>query len=316
MERNASFSLKVKSELARIIPERDCCRLAELSAISRIDGVVTIGSDEGVGLYIATEYSSVARTVYSLIKDVFGVEAELMVNRQSRLKKRLLYRIGLRGVPEISEVLRALGILSARNRILPGIKKDLLKNKCCRRSYLRGAFLGGGSVSSPDRGYHMELTTAGEELAGDLMDLVNGFEGLRAKMSKRKTSYMVYLKESGQIADFLTLIGAHGSLLEYENARVLKGMRNQVNRMVNCETANIGKAADAAMRQLDVIRLIERHFGLDALDPSLAQVARLRLAHPEENLKELGEMMNPPLSKSGVNHRLRKISEFAEGIKE
>ena len=316
MERIASFSLGVKSELARVSPERDCCRLAELAAIARLDGFVTIGGDDGIGMYIATEYSSVARIVYSLVKDVFGIEATLTVKRQNRLKKRMLYQIGVAGLSEMQTILRTLGIFTGKNRMYPGIKKDLIKNKCCRRSYLRGAFLGGGYVSNPDGAYHLALTTASEELGRDLTELINSFPGFNAKMSSRKTSYMVYLKDSRQIADFLALIGAHGGLLEFENARVLKDVKNQINRIVNCETANIGKAANAAVKQLNEIRLIDRQFGLDILGPSLAQIARLRLENPEENLKELGEMMTPPLGKSGVNHRLRKITEFAERIQE
>ena len=316
MERTTSFSLGVKSELARISPDRDCCRLAVLSAIARLDGVVTIDSDEGIGIYIVSEYSSVARLIFSLFKEVFGIEAELTVKRQNRLKKRMLYQIGISKNREMPTLLRTLGIFTTKNSVFPGIKKDIIKNKCCRRSYLRGAFLGGGYVSKPDSSYHLELTTANEELGRDLTKLINGFDGFHAKLGRRRSSYMVYLKDSRQIADFLALIGAHSGLLEFENTRVLKGMKNQVNRAVNCETANLDKTVKAAIKQVSDIRLIEQHFGLDILSPSLAQIARLRLENPEDNLKELGDMMTPPLGKSGVNHRLRKISEFADGISE
>jgi DNA-binding protein WhiA len=205
--------------------------------------------------------------------------------------------------------------MTSGRQILPGIKKELIKTKCCRRSYLRGAFLGGGSVSSPDSDYHLELTAGNEKLGEDLAALTNRFTGLNAKLSRRKQSWLVYLKESDQIADFLALIGAHGSLLEFENARVLKGMKNQVNRLVNCETANLEKTVNAAFRQVNGIRLIDERIGLDTLNPSLAQIARLRLDNPEATLKELGELMRPPVGKSGVNHRLRKIEEIAEKLK-
>jgi DNA-binding protein WhiA len=216
------------------------------------------------------------------------------------------------GVPEL---LAALGILTSKNQIVDGIKRDLIRTKCCRGSYLRGALLGGGSVSGPDSDYHLEMAVGNEKLGQDLMALTNRFPGLHAKLGRRKQSFLVYLKGSDQIADFLTVTGAHGSLLEFESARVMKGMKNQVNRLVNCETANMDKALDAAFRQMSNIRLIDERIGLDSLDPSLAQIARLRLDNPDANLKELGEIMMPAVGKSGVNHRFRKIEEIAEGLR-
>ena len=316
MGRMSSFSAGVKEELARFYPEKPCCRLAELAAIARLDGKVTMEPGEGTGMSIATEYSAVARKAYRLIKDLFSLDAMLTVTRKNRHKFRTMYHIHTAPIEGAKGMLQALGLLSSGGQIVAGIKKDLIKNKCCGRSYLRGAFLGGGSVSGPDSDYHLEITAGSEKLGKDLTALINRFPGFHAKMSKRKQSYLVYLKGSDQIADFLTLIGAHGSLLEFENARVLKGMKNQVNRLVNCETANLGKTADAALRQVRNIRLIEERTGLDALDPSLAEVARLRLENQDINLKELGEIMTPPLGKSGVNHRLRKIDEIAERLRE
>lgn len=316
MERISSFSAGVKGELARIYPEKACCRLAELAAIARLDGTVAIEQNDEAGLYITTEYSAVARKVYRLFKDLFSIEAALTVKRQNRLKRRTLYHIQTAPSGAAPDLLHTLGIMSANRKIIPGIRKDLVRNKCCRCSYLRGAFLGGGSVSSPDSDYHLELTVGSEKLGKDLMALTNRFPGLQAKLSQRKQSCLVYLKESDQIADFLALMGAHGSLLEFENARVLKGMKNQVNRLVNCETANLDKTVDAAVRQINNIRLIEERIGLDALEPSLAQAAMLRLDNPDVNLKELGEIMIPPLGKSGMNHRLRKIGEIAERLRD
>ncbi len=310
-----SFSAAVKAELARIYPDKDCCRMAELAAIARLDGTVTIGRNQGMGLYITTEYSAVARKVYRLLKDQFFIEGELTVKRQNRLKRRTLYHIRVASCQETPSLLWELGIMTPEKQILPGIKKELIKTKCCRSSYLRGAFLGSGSVSSPESDYHLEITASSEKLGKDLMALINRFPGFQAKISRRKQSYVVYLKESNQIADFLTLVGAHGSLLEFENSRVLKGMKNQVNRLVNCETANLEKTVEAALRQLDNIRLIEERVGLDSLSPPLSQLARLRLENPEINLKELGEMMRPPIGKSGINHRFRKIEEIAEGLR-
>ncbi|MCL2120622.1 MAG: DNA-binding protein WhiA [Clostridiales bacterium] len=316
MGRTSSFSAGVKGELARLYPEKACCRLAELAAITRLDGTVTLGQNSNPGLYIATEYSAVARKVFRLIKDLFSVEAELTVKRQNRLKRRTVYHIQVTSPEDTQRLLHSLGILSARGQIVAGIKKDIIRNKCCSCSYLRGAFLGSGSVSGPDSDYHLELTAGNEKLGMDLMELANRFPGIQAKISRRKQTQLVYLKESDQIADILTLMGAHGNLLEFENARVLKGMKNQVNRLVNCETANLEKTVDAAVRQTINIKLIDERIGIDALNPSLAQVARLRMLNPEANLKELGEIMTPPLGKSGVNHRLRKIGEIADKLRE
>ncbi|MCL1848957.1 MAG: DNA-binding protein WhiA [Clostridiales bacterium] len=316
MAKSTSFSAGVKEELARIYPEKPCCRLAELAAIARMDGTVTVGADGGAGFYIATEYSAVARKVYRLLKDQCSAEAELEVKRQSKLRRRSLYHIRITHPKEAPEVLSGIGLTSSRGHILPGMKKDLVKNKCCGRSYLRGAFLGGGSVSGPDSDYHLELTAGSERLGKDLMALVNRYPGFQAKLARRKQSYLVYLKGSDQIADFLTLIGAHGSLLEFENTRVLKGMKNSVNRLVNCETANLSKTADASIKHVSQIQLIRDRIGLESLEPSLAEVARLRLDNPDISLKEMGEIMTPPLGKSGVNHRLRKISEIADRLQD
>ncbi|MDR1194586.1 MAG: DNA-binding protein WhiA [Peptococcaceae bacterium] len=315
MADKAPFSLRTKLELARLYPVKECCRLAELAAIARLDGAVTVASGGGVGFYIATESSAAARKVYRLWKDCFALEGELTVKRQNRLKRHMLYCIQMPPSPAIPAALQALGILSRSRAIVPGVKKSLIKTQCCRRSYLRGAFLASGSVSGPDSNYHLEISGVNEELAHDLAAIINRFPDLGAKISRRKQSFMIYLKDSDQIADFLALAGAHGSLLEFENTRVMKGMKNQVNRLVNCETANLCKTVDAALRQLDNIRLIDAAIGLDNLSPPLRQIARLRLENPEINLKELGEMLLPPIGKSGINHRLRKIEEIARPLR-
>ncbi|NLO96936.1 MAG: DNA-binding protein WhiA, partial [Peptococcaceae bacterium] len=177
----------------------------------------------------------------------------------------------------------------------------------------RGAFLAGGSISNPEGNYHLEITTNDLALAEDIVGLMNKF-GLKAKISARKNFHVVYLKESDHIFEFLALIGAYQALFEFENIRILKDMRNQVNRIVNCETANLNKTVDAAVRLLENIRLIDRTIGLESLPDNLYQIARLRLDHPDFSLKELGEQLNPKIGKSGVNHRLRRIEEIAEKI--
>lgn len=314
MAEKASFSVRTKDELCRIYPEKECCRLAELAALVRLDGTVTIGLGGKTGLYVATEYSAAARKVYRLLKDCFGVEGELTVKRQNRLKKHTLYHIRIPAGEETRQILNRLGILEEGWSIRPDIPRELVRRQCCRKSYLRGAFLGGGSVSSPESSYHLEILASHETQAQSLAALINRFPGMQAKISSRKQAFIVYLKDSEQIAEFLALIGAHASLLEFENARVLRGVKNQVNRLVNCETANLSKTVEAALRQVEVIQYLQKEIGLESLEPPLEEVARLRLANREVNLKELGQLLSPPVGKSGVNHRMRRLEEIAREL--
>ncbi len=317
MSEKTSFSVQTKDELARIYPEKPCCRLAELAAMVRLDGTVTLGTGSKMGLFVTTEYSAAARKVYRLLKDCFNIEGEITIKRQTRLKRHTLYNIRVPMGDNVPDVLRQLGILAegSSRAIMPGIKKDLIRTQCCRRCYLRGAFLGGGSISSPDGNYHLEIITSHERLATSLASLINRFPEMLAKVSRRKQWYVVYMKDSEHIAAFLTVIGAHRALLEFENTKIMKDMKNQVNRLVNCETANLSKTVDAAMRQIENIQLIEETLGLNNISRPLADLARLRAENPEINLKELGELMQPPIGKSGVNHRMRKLEELAAEIR-
>ncbi len=190
----------------------------------------------------------------------------------------------------------------------------LIKKRCCKRAYIRGAFLGGGSVSDPEKIYHLEIVTHSDSYANSLCSLINEF-GLNAKTIERKNNYVVYLKEGEHIVNLLNIIGAHSALLDLENIRIYKDMRNNINRIVNCETANLSKTINAAVRQIENIRYIEDSYGLSNLSPSLREVAELRLNNPDASLRELGEMLNPPIGKSGVNHRLRKLDKIAEELK-
>lgn len=310
-----SFSAQTKDELARIFPEKRCCQLAELAALIRMDGTIGISPEHKVGLQVTTENAAVARKILRLAKLVFKLEAEILVLRRLRLKKNNLYHVRLSSSAQISDMLKELGVLGEKRAILPGIKKEFLKTQCCRRSYLRGAFLGAGSVNKPEGNYHLEILTNDEDYARALAGLMNRFAGIQAKISSRKNSWVVYLKESEQIVSFLNVIGAHQALLNFENIRIVKGMRNQVNRLVNCETANLTKTVNASLRQVENIRLIESRIGLAKLPARLRTIAALRLKNPDVSLKELGEMMTPPVGKSGVNHRMRKLEELADQIR-
>jgi DNA-binding protein WhiA len=306
-----SFSATTKDELARLEIDKQCCELAELSALIRMDGTLQISANQQYSLNVITENASVARRAYNLAKRQLQVPVHIVVRRKLRLKKNNSYLVKI--YPQRFSDLQKLGLVSADGEIQAGIEKKLIKKQCDRKAYLRGAFLAGGSISNPEGNYHLEIIASDKVLASDLCQIFHNF-GLNAKISRRKKFQVVYLKESDHIFDFLALIGAHQAVLEFENIRILKEMRNQVNRIVNCETANLNKTVDAAVRQLENIRLIERTIGLKALPENLQEIARLRLEFPDSSLKELGEHLQPKVGKSGVNHRLRKIDEIAEKI--
>jgi len=306
-----SFSATTKDELARLEINNQCCELAELAALIRMDGTLQISANQQYSLNVITENASVARRTYNLAKKQLQVPVHIVVRRKLRLKKNNSYLVKI--YPQGIGELQKLGLVSADGEIQAGIDKKLIKKRCDQKAYLRGAFLAGGSISNPEGNYHLEIITGDEILASDLSRLLNKFQ-LNAKVSMRKNFHVVYLKESDHIFEFLALIGAHQAVLEFENIRILKEMRNQVNRIVNCETANLNKTVDAAVRQLENIRLIERTIGLNALPENLQEIARLRLEYPDYSLKELGDHLQPKVGKSGVNHRLRKIDEIAERI--
>lgn len=189
------------------------------------------------------------------------------------------------------------------------------QQSCCKRAFIRGAFLASGSISDPRKSYHFEVVCQDEKKAKQLQEIIRSFQ-VDAKIVLRKKSYVVYVKEGAQIVDMLAVMEANVALMDLENIRILKEMRNSVNRKVNCETANINKTVNAAVKQMEDIKLIQRTIGFESLNEGLAQIAELRLQYPESTLKELGLMLVPQVGKSGVNHRLRKLSEIADGLRE
>ncbi|WP_040951759.1 DNA-binding protein WhiA [Gorillibacterium massiliense] len=306
-----SFAAQTKKELT-LLENDDCCARAELSSLIRMNGSVQISGGRVI-LDISTENAAIARRIYLLLKRLFQVHTELLVRKKMRLKKNNIYMVR---VPlQVQEILSELCIVSEGFQFTPGIDKKIIRNSCCKRAYLRGAFLAGGSVNNPEgSSYHLEIASMYEEHCRALVDLANKFD-LNARFIERKKGYVFYLKEGEKIIDFLSLIGAHQALLRFEDVRIMKDMRNSVNRIVNCETANLNKTIGAAVRQIENIRLLEREVGLASLPDKLREVAEIRLKHPDINLKEVGEMLKGNVSKSGVNHRLRKIDEMAEKLR-
>lgn len=307
----ASFATEVKNELARLLPEDTCCRTAELAALLRMGASMSLGSRMMMGLNFTTENAALARKILHLLKEDFGLKTEVMVSRARRLKKNNFYVVKVVPSSGVRELLMTVGFFEDDGDYNAGSRdRALLRRVCCRQAYLRGAFLGGGSVNKPESSYHMELVTGNYGFAKTLYDLLRRFD-LPAGITDRKNDYIIYLKESEAIIEFLSLVGADETLTEFEVARNLKEVRNQVNRLVNCETANLQKTVNAAVRQLECIRLIEQKRGLDMLPPPLQETARLRLAYPEANLQELVAINQNKVGKSGMNHRLRKLEKIA-----
>jgi len=312
-----SFSMKTKNELSRLIPEEKCCQLAELSSLIRMSGTIQLIGFKKVNVKITTENAAIARKIFILLKKCFGIHTELMVRKNKLLKKNNHYVIIINSDLGANDILEQVGILMMNDGqffIDYAVPKKLIKKRCCKRSYLRGAFLGAGSVSDPEKTYHLEFVTGSEEHSEDLKDLVNDFD-LGAKIVLRKNNYVVYLKEGDQIVDLLNIMGAHSALLNLENIRIVKQVRNNVNRIVNCETANLNKIVNASIRQIQNIEFIQENYGFKILPDGLREIAELRLDYKEASLKELGQMLTPNVGKSGVNHRLRKIEQIAEKLK-
>jgi len=313
-----SFSQRAKNEICRITGEDRCCQVAELSALVKTSGTISINGFHNVGFRVSTENPAIARRIFLLFKSAYDVTPEVLVKKNRQLKKNNVYMMFISYERGALKILEDSGILSMHDKginIIYGIKEELVQKDCCKRAYIRGAFLGGGSVTNPEKTYHLEFVNHTQEHARDLSALINTF-GLNSKVIQRKNSYVIYLKEGEQIVDLLNIIGAHNSLLSLENVRIYKEMRNNVNRLVNCETANLNKTVDAAVRQIESIKTIRDTVGLKKLPPNLRMVAEARLNNPDASLKELGEMLDPPIGKSGVNHRLRKLEQIAEELQD
>lgn len=307
-----SFASETKKELTQI-EANDQCLKAELSAIIRMNGTLSF-SNKQLSLDVQTENAAIARRIYTMLKKLYPYNVELLVRKKMRLKKNNVYICRIR--EGAREILEDLDILQGDFQLNHSISSSLLKTNMQKRAYLRGAFLAGGSVNNPETSsYHLEIHSMYKEHSEALANLMNEFQ-LNAKTIDRKKGYITYLKEAEKISEFLGLAGAFQAMLKFEDVRILRDMRNSVNRIVNCETANLNKTIGAALRQVENIKFIDETIGIDQLPEKLREVARLRIEHQDVTLKELGEMISTgTVSKSGVNHRLRKIDEIAEKLR-
>ncbi|MDD2494178.1 MAG: DNA-binding protein WhiA [Tissierellia bacterium] len=311
-----TFSSIVKNELSRTEIGNNCCAKAELAALVRTTGYISIKGFNKIEIELSTENAAVSRRIFKLLKILYNASTEVIVQKSNILKKRNIYIIKIED-DVLKKLLQDTMIIKGEEINLLdfdfSVPFEMLTNDCCKRSYIKGSFMGCGSISDPEKSYHAEFVNNKEEHSQGLCELINIY-GINAKSIFRKNYFVSYIKESEQISDLLALMGASNSVLKFENVRVVKETRNRINRVINCETANLDKIVDTSMRQIKQIKVLKKYKAIDKLPDNLRELAYLRLKHNNASLKELGEMLDPPLGKSGVNHRLKKIEAIAEEI--
>ena len=306
-----SFNSDVKDELSRFEPTCSHCERALLAALIRIEGTLLISGKGNYRLEVVTDAPSVARLSWRLLHETYGLRTEL-TTRRSVLHKTPNYLIDVPAQQGLDEALKDMGVLSDTGLQL-GIAPGLVAKQCCAAAYLRGAFLGSGFVSDPRGDFHFEITVESREMADDIVKIM-GEKDINARVIQRRSSFVVYLKSGEAISEFLAFVGAHQSALRMEDARVVKSVRNEVNRQTNAEMANQMKAAAASVDQIFAMRAVLEAYGAEKLPPALREIIKLRVAYPDATLKELGDRADPPLSKSAVNHRIRRIEQMARDL--
>lgn len=312
-----SFSSDVKAELAEYIAEARHCLIAELSAMLSMSARVR-KRKEGYEIIFSTENIAVARKLAIYISNGFNYISQVSVRTAGHAGKNHIYTIKVEDCTVAEQILMAARLLTADEEPSPDMmlkSSMVIKNECCKRAFIRGAFLTSGSMSDPEKFYHFEIVCPTQRKAEFIQSILAGFT-FDARIVQRKKYYVVYIKEGEQIVDLLNIMMAHRALLNLENVRILKEVRNSINRQVNCETANLNRTVSAAVKQLEDINYIKDTVGLDSLSEGLMEIAVLRAENTGVSLKELGEMLSPPVGKSGVNHRLRKISEIADELRQ
>ncbi|MBR7926755.1 DNA-binding protein WhiA [Aerococcaceae bacterium zg-ZUI334] len=305
-----TFASEVKKECTLIEVHREHAK-AELTALIRMNGAISI-YQQALILNIQSENAAIARRIYTLFKEHFSLDSELIVRRKMKLKKNNVYIVRCR--QNVREVLEALDIFDGMF-IRAEVSEDIMNSDQKKRSYLRGAFMAAGSVNNPEaNSYHLEIYSNYESHNENICQMMNDFN-LHARTIARRNGYITYIKEAEKIADFLAVIGANSAVLKFEDIRIVRDMRNSVNRLVNCENANLNKVVEAANRQREAIEKIQQKKGLDYLPEKLRTMAQFRLDNPDMGLKELGDLIpGGPISKSGVNHRLRKLVQIANEL--
>lgn len=306
-----SFTTDVKNEMTRVAPTCSHCDAAVLSGLMRTEGSLFLSGKGRYRMEMSTDIPAVARLIIRLLHGLFKLRTELTV-RRSVLHKTPNYLITVPGQPHMEDVLRQLGIIDGSG-FVAGIAPHLVNKRCDQAAYLRGIFMGAGFVANPKGDFHFEMTIETEQLARDIVELMRENK-INARIMNRRNSYLVYLKSGSAITAFLALVEAHQSVLAMENERVIKSVRNDVNRQVNAEMANQAKSAEASVEQVVAIRKVVDRYGMENLPPALREYISLRIAYPGATLKELGSYADPPLSKSAIYHRVRRVEQMASEI--
>lgn len=312
-----SFSSETKNELARVEPEKKCDQLAEIAGFLRVSGSLRLSGRGKFTIVIATDNPAIARHYKRLIREYFQIDARLEVGGAEALKKGHTYMLTISPEDRSESILRETGILLVRegnNFISDGIYEELIRKKCCKRAYMRGMFMGTGTISDPEKSYHLEFVCESRTLANDLKKMINSFVDLSVKVVQRRNRWVVYMKNSQYISDMLALMGAHAQMLAFENVRVQKSVFNQTTRIMNCDNANTDRTLDASEKQIRAILRLKNAGQLPMMTEKLRELANLRLDNPEASLTQLGEMMDPKLGKSGVNNRMKRILSMAEKV--
>ncbi|MCI8308587.1 MAG: DNA-binding protein WhiA [Lachnospiraceae bacterium] len=309
-----SFSKDVKEELARQISPARHCRIAEIAAIIIFGGEYVYNPGGRSYVKVSTENLTVGQKYFILLEKTFKIRPEVTVRYSHNA---LSYHIAVYEASEVESILKAIKVIDdngSDNNTGDIVNRIIIQNTCCKRAFLRGAFMVAGSVTDPNKSYQFEIVAGCEAKSAEIQDMLIAF-GIESKHTLRKKNHIVYVKESSRIADILNIMEAHVALMNLENVRILKEMRNSINRKVNCEAANITKTTEASFRQQQDILYIRDNIGFGNLSKQLREVAALRIEYSDASLKELGMMLHPPLGKSGVNHRLRKLSEIADELR-
>ena len=313
-----SFSSKVKEELSKECNSPRHCCIAETAAIISMCGKVIFDEKDQVRIEIHTENVTVARKYFTLLKKTYNIDTDVSIRHSSSLNKNRSYILSVnddetaRKILMTCRLMKPFGVIEEDFSISDSL---IIQRECCKRAFIRGAFLAAGSVSDPVKTYHFEIVCLSEAKAKQLQMIMETFN-INARVIKRRKYFVVYVKDSSQVVDLLNIMGAYNALMDMENVRIVKDMRNNVNRKVNCETANINKTVSAAVKQIEDIRFIQMSSAFDELPESLQEMAELRVRYPEATLAELGQLLDTPVGKSGVNHRLKKISLFADELRE
>ena len=314
-----SFASETKNELARIEPEKKCCMLAEISGFLRVAGSIGLVGFGKFKIIITTDNPAVARHYKKLIQDYFGIETKLEIGEgkavgKSHSSKKFSYSITIDADNRSEQILRETGILLVRegnNYISDGIYSGIVRTKCCKKAYLRGVFMGAGTMSDPEKGYDLEFVLESATMAADLKKLINSFVDLSCKVTERRGKHVVYMKKADYISDMLAIMGASSQVFSMEETRIKKEMVGSARRMSNCDSANMDRSIEASMKHIEAIKKIQKTKGLASLPDTLREAAELRLENPDVSLTALGEMCEPPVKKAAISKRLKKIEEIA-----